>query len=62
MTLAPARSITVDRLIKREMATEDGKRRRLAKTVQRWYGRYTPHSAEEQVDASQQSIPKATFG
>ena len=50
VVLDPGRATTVQRLLRREQETTEGQRRRLSKTVQRWYSNYSPHPEEVVVD------------
>lgn len=50
LVMDPGRSISVSRLLRREFTTSDGHRRRLAKTVQRWYSKYSTHPQEIKVN------------
>lgn len=46
----PGRAVCVQRLLTREMETTEGQRRRLSKSVQRWYNDYETHVDETRLE------------
>ena len=60
--LDPGRQVCVDALTVGHGLT-DAQKKRLARTVQRWYTNYSPHPREEHVNyGGNQSISKAKVG
>jgi tRNA uridine 5-carbamoylmethylation protein Kti12 len=49
VVLDPGIATTTQQLMRREMESPEGQRRRLSRTVQRWYREYSPHTDESQV-------------
>jgi tRNA uridine 5-carbamoylmethylation protein Kti12 len=49
VVLDPGIATTTQQLMRREMESPEGQRRRLSRTVQRWYREYSPHKAESRV-------------
>ena len=50
IVLDPGMATTTQRLLSRELETTEGQRRRLSRTVQRWYAAYSPHPEEVKVE------------
>jgi dephospho-CoA kinase len=49
IVLDPGRETTINRLVARENDCTEDQRRRLSKSVQRWYNDYSPHADEQRI-------------